>query len=383
MQFLQELNEQQRRAVQTGDGAVLIVAGPGTGKTKALTARVAYLLGSGRARPAEIAALTFTNKAAREMRERLEKLLGNGAKLPKITTFHALGAEMLKRHGSDEKLLDERQRTEIIRELVKPATFKGVSVREFGLLISRAKTSLDSSFDQPTRQLLQRYEIALAEQGLRDFDDLLAKSFELLRSDKDRRPRYKYVLVDEFQDTSELQYEILKLLGAGQNIFAIGDPSQSIYSFRGAATEMFGHFREDFPEAREIDLTVNYRSRPEIIKLANAIFPDSPQLEAHQTGKGKVRAVQTLNEYSEAVYILSEIEKGIGGSDMLKANGDHNVREPRDYAVLYRTHRAVQNFATGVCRIGHSVSDCGRRLAVRTPRNPSDYRRAPRCRNFR
>lgn len=349
MHVLDELNARQRRAVESGDGPVLIIAGPGTGKTKTLTARIAYLLEVKKVAPAELVALTFTNKAAREMRERLQKYFqgttletGKVVGPPGIMTFHALGAELLKRHGFGEKLLNGRQRTEIIRGLAKPAELKSMSSREVELLISRAKTSLSDSLDDSTHQLLKRYETALMEQGLHDFDDLLAKTFKLLQADVSRRPHYKYVLVDEFQDTSEMQYELLKLLGTGEKIFAIGDPNQAIYGFRGAGAEMFGRFRKDYPEVMEIDLTINYRSRPEIIRLANAIFPGAPQLEAYHKTTGSVHTLQTLNEYSEAAYILSEIEKGIGGSDMLKASGDQNVHEPRDYAVLYRTHRAAK-----------------------------------------
>lgn len=335
------LNKAQRRAVEIGDGAVLIVAGPGTGKTKTLTARMAWLLEVKKVRPDEVVALTFTNKAAREMRERLEKLLDEGNRLPKIATFHALGRDLLKNRDIGT-LASERQRTEIIRELRKPAELKGINVRELNLLISRAKTSLTPPEDESIRKLLQAYETTLTTEHLHDFDDLLCKALNLLRNDEAAQPGYRYVLVDEFQDTSDMQYELLKLLGSTENLFAIGDPNQSIYSFRGAGAEMFERLNQDFPNVREIDLTINYRSRPEIIAAANAVFPDSPQLEAHQQDHGTIRAVQMLNEYSEAAYVLSQIEQGIGGSTMLSANGDQHVREPRDYAVLYRTHRAAK-----------------------------------------
>ncbi len=342
MGLLDDLNDAQRRAVEACDGSILIVAGPGTGKTKTLTARIAWLIEGGQVKPDEIVALTFTNKAAREMRERVVALLGMRTGLPKITTFHALGADLLKQHKPDAQLIDERQRMEIIRKLSKSSTLKSASARELSLLISRAKTSLGSSIDEPAHRLLRSYESVLMSQGFHDFDDLLVKSYVRLKSDDIKRPNYKYVLVDEFQDTSELQYEIIKLLGAGNNLFAIGDPNQSIYAFRGAGVGMFDRFREDFSNTLEIDLTVNYRSSPQIIVLANAVFPNSPQLEGYHTKTGNVRAVQTLNEYSEAAYVLGEIEQGIGGSDMLKASGGQDVREPRDYAVLYRTHRAAK-----------------------------------------
>lgn len=342
MQFLQELNERQRRAVEAGNGPMLIVAGPGTGKTKTLTARIAHLLESEQAKPTEILALTFTNKAAREMKKRLSELLDENAKLPKVTTFHALGRGLLQQNGYARELLTEAQRTEIIRSLTKPAAFKNITTRELSLLISRAKTSLTPPADEPTKQFLARYEQALAEQGLQDFDDLLSKTFHLLKTDESKPPSCTHLLIDEFQDTSELQYEILKLLTSSQNIFAIGDPNQSIYAFRGAGAEMFDRFRQDFPNFQQVELTHNYRSCPEVINLANTIFPDSPQLEITTHEPGEIRTVQTLNEYSEAAYIIEEIEKGIGGSDMLKASGDKMVQQPRDYAVLYRTHRAAK-----------------------------------------
>ncbi len=332
------LNPEQLRAVKAGEGPVLIVAGPGTGKTKTLTARIAYLLANG-AKPGEIIALTFTNKAAREMRERLAGVLGGGAKLPKICTFHALGADLLRRDGTHRALAKDTEQQEIIRSLERPTTFKGVSVRELTLLISRAKTSL-SPLDANTKRLLETHEAVLAAQGLHDYDDLLCKSYDLLKNDSTKRPGHTYILVDEFQDTSELQYELLKLLCTGENIFAIGDPNQSIYGWRGAGAEMFARFRTDFPSVKEIALTENYRSRPEIVRLANAIFPDSPQLLAQTEEPGTVQAVQTLNEYSEAAYVLGEIEKGIGGSTFLSATSEDGGREPRDYAVLYRTHQA-------------------------------------------
>lgn len=342
MQFLQALNAQQRQAAEADDGPVLIVAGPGTGKTKTLTARIVYLLEDKKAKPSEIIALTFTHKAAREMRERLESVLGERVGLPKVTTFHAFGAGLLKDSRDSKKLLNEQQRTEIIGRLAKPAAWKNMTVRDLGLFISRTKTDPQGPDDESVRQMLQGYEAALAEQGLYDFDDLLVRSFQLLRVNGSKILNYKYVLVDEFQDTSNLQYEFLKLLGTEENIFAIGDPNQSIYAFRGAGEAMFDRFREDFPKVEEINLTVNYRSVPAIVTLANTIFPNAPQLESYRKEPGSVRLVQTLNEYSEAAYVLGEVEKGIGGSDMLKASGHTDVHEPRDYAVLYRTHRAAR-----------------------------------------
>lgn len=335
--MLEGLNTEQCAAVTAENTPVLIVAGPGTGKTKTLTARIAYLLTEKNVPAEQIVALTFTNKAAREMRERLQVLMGDEIVLPQIATFHALSMSLLRMRGDLPPMVAESDRQAIIKALAKTPEGKGINTRDLSLWLSLAKTSLAEP--EPTlRVLLDQYNQRLQERGLYDFDDLLLRALERL---KESEPHYRHVLVDEFQDTSELQYEMLKCL-AGQGIlFAIGDPNQSIYAFRGAGAAMFGRFEADFPVAQRIALTDNYRSRSLIVGLANAVFPSSPQLIPNVRGEGSVRVVQTLNEYNEAAYILGQIEQGIGGSDLLKAGSMDGSGQPRDYAVLYRTHRAA------------------------------------------
>lgn len=333
------LNTQQKQAVTAPEGPALIVAGPGTGKTKTLTTRIAYVLEVLGADPSEIVALTFTNKAAREMNTRLRTLVGLHAPLPKVTTFHALGHALLQANDhTPYTLISEPERMQLIRGLSKPATFKGMHTRELSLLISRTKTTQGVVPDTSLQELTTRYEKAMTEHGWRDFDDLLCQAYQLLECDETLRPQYKYIFIDEFQDTNELQYAFLRLLGTGDGLFAIGDPNQSIYAFRGADGDMFRRFQADFPHARVIELSVNYRSKPEIVAVGNALFPEAPQLQAWQTEPGVVRTVRTLNEYSEAAYIVSAVTQGIGGSDMLSA-ADGGNHQPRDYAVVYRTHR--------------------------------------------
>jgi superfamily I DNA/RNA helicase len=337
MGFLDELNAEQRCAVEAPDGPLLIVAGPGTGKTKTLTARIVYLLVNKHVASSDILALTFTNKSAREMQERVRALLGD-AKPPLITTFHALGHRLLQKQGTYD-LIDDATRAQLIRDLPKPAELKGTTARELGLLISRTKTTLQPPINLNVQKLCARYNQALHTANKRDYDDLLRETYELLQ--QPGAPHYQYVFVDEFQDTSELQYELLRSLCPAGNIVAIGDPNQSIYAFRGAGAGMFDRFLADFPKARTVQLTTNYRSAPEIVMLANAIFPETTPLTAHRTKPGLARVTQTLNEYTEAAYVLSEIEAGIGGSDMLKAATTSTERQLCDYAVLYRTHRAA------------------------------------------
>ncbi|MGH7196824.1 MAG: ATP-dependent helicase [Candidatus Saccharimonadales bacterium] len=342
MKFLDELNEEQRIAVEAGDGPLAIVAGPGTGKTKTLTARIAYLLQTGRARPHEILALTFTNKAAREMQGRVKSLLGK-ASLPKIATFHALCREIITQQmGEAPQFVTETQRHAIIRTLKKSLALSKLSAREISLILTRAKNATQIPKDAPTKRLLAEYQHALQERDLLDFDDLLLQARDLLQ---DKSSNYRYILVDEFQDTNELQYELLLLLNKTDNVFVIGDPLQSIYGFRGASSAVFDRFKSDFKGAVQVTLTTNYRSTPEVVKMACALFPEHAHLKARNDKPGKVCAVEVLNEYTEADWVVGQIERHIGGSDLLKGSEHHTAEKARtfgDFAVLYRTHHVAR-----------------------------------------
>lgn len=344
MKLLVDLNDEQRRAVEAGDGPVVIVAGPGTGKTKTLTARIAYLIESGRAKAEQILALTFTKKAAEEMQNRVAALVSGR---PTVTTFHGLCYELL---GEDAPFVSDAQRLQIIKSLPRPNELKSLSVRELALVISRAKNQPEIK-DEQLAKVVRAYNKALAEQGLRDFDDLLLGVYERLQNSKIFRDhvqgRSLYMLVDEFQDTNLLQYEILKLLLPNNNIFVIGDPNQSIYGFRGASDTIFDQFRQDFPDRTEITLTTNYRSVPAVVRLSNALFEEAPDLTAHSQATGQVRAVEVLNEYSEARWVLDEIHRAIGGGDFLRAVSDDEATQHRrlsDFAVLYRSRPAAATF---------------------------------------
>lgn len=363
------LNSQQQAAVEAS-GPVLVIAGPGTGKTKTLTERIAYLMQSGKVPPSEILALTFTKKAADEMCSRVEKLIdtnqgwqsagqhpprahggarGRGRRadrtpFPKITTFHGLCYELL---GRELKFVGEAQRLQLIKSVPKPASLREYSARELGLLVSKAKNAVDPP-EPDIAKITKAYNLALRGQNLYDFDDLLVETHALLANDEAARAvvrqRFSHIFVDEFQDTNRLQYEILKLLGARDNLFVIGDPNQSIYGFRGAGGDIFGQFTADFPAVRQITLTANYRSAAEIVRLGNAIFPEQPALEPQSKLSGQVRAIEVLNEYSEAEWVLGEMQKAIGGADFLQAVSDderHSQRSLRDFAILYRSRSAA------------------------------------------
>jgi DNA helicase II / ATP-dependent DNA helicase PcrA len=329
VQYLDELNAEQRKAVEAGDGPLLIIAGPGTGKTRTLTTRILYLIESGKARSQDILALTFTKKAAGEMADRV------GNRAVTICTFHALCHQLL---GGEMQFASEPERLTVIKSLTKPASLKRMSTRELALLISRAKNMAEERLD--VQRLAAAYTAALHDQGLTDFDDLLLQARDSLQAGATQKQTYTYILVDEFQDTNRLQYDILRLLQTNDNLFVIGDPNQSIYAFRGASGTIFEQFKTDFPQALEIDLTTNYRSASPIVSLANSIFADAPKLTAHSTAKGEIRAIELLNEYSEATWVVSEIQQALGGADMLQASAGEAKRGLRDFAVLYRSRKA-------------------------------------------
>jgi superfamily I DNA/RNA helicase len=338
-----ELNQKQREAVESGDGPVLIVAGPGTGKTKTLTARIAHLVGQG-VKVDRILALTFTVKAAREMHGRVNALL-DGKTATHISTIHALGYQVLREAEPDRELafIGEAERLALLRSLARPKELSGLSARELSLAVSNAKSST-GEIPPTLGSFVRQYQDALRAKDLVDFDDLLYRAHKLLTQDEALRQswqqRFSHVLIDEFQDTSELQWLLIKLIAGTDNLFVIGDPKQSIYGFRGASADMFAIFRRDFPSCREVALDVNYRSATSIVALASTVFPGEDALTAHSTEAGVVRAIRTLNEYSEAELVLSVIEQGIGGSDMLKASVESGGRGFGDFAILYRTHRA-------------------------------------------
>lgn len=323
---MQNLNPQQQKAVQIISGPLAIIAGPGTGKTKTLVARIQHLLQQGTA-PQRILALTFTKKAANEMKSRL------GQTNVWIGTFHALCHEIL---GAKQQFIAEPQRLQVLKGLARPVTLKHLSIRELGLFISRAKNIGD------TADVVIAYDQKLTELGLIDFDDLLVKTKHLLQQDAVKRTtthaRFDYILIDEFQDTNNLQYELLQLIRGNDNICVIGDPKQSIYGFRGASGSVFDTFLADFSKATTVTLATNYRSARTIVAVANAVFNDAQQ--AYSQHDGMVKAVKVLNEYSEAAWIINEIQQAIGGHDLLRAvstDRRDTHKSFADFAILYRS----------------------------------------------
>lgn len=357
------LNERQQEAVTDIHRAVAVIAGPGTGKTKTLVSRILYMLENRKIKPAEITAVTFTNKAAREMEERLKKQIGKARSLSHlhVGTFHALCMELLEDHGRRVTLADETETLDMAADIIGEYSLS-LSAGKFLNLISRRKIDRvlqkegqtetdiqDSVENESVEAAVKAYEAAFARLGILDFDDLLIETVKLFREGITVDERFRYLLVDEFQDISPLQME---LIGAwtmnGRELFVIGDPDQSIYGFRGSDAGCFDKLAAAFPELSVIRLETNYRSTPEIVKTAMEVISQNPggerTLSAFGESKGPVRVVKASGEFSEAVFVAKEINRLVGGIDMLdtQEHPEYQSEKPRsfsDLAVLYRTHR--------------------------------------------
>src|SRR6056297_4366119 len=284
MPYLEDLNPAQREAVERLDGPVLMLAGAGTGKTKALTARIAHLINTGRARPDEVLAVTFTNKAAREMKARVHDMLGRQIEgMPWLGTFHAVCVKLLRRHAelaglkSSFTILDTDDQLRLLKQLVQAANIddKRWPARQLAAIIdgwkNRAWTpdnvpaSEASAYDGKGVALYKQYQIRLRELNAVDFGDLLLHMVTIFQTHEDILAQYqrwfRYILVDEYQDTNVAQYMWLRLLAGGhRNICCVGDDDQSIYGWRGAEVGNILRFERDFPGAHVIRLEQNYRS---------------------------------------------------------------------------------------------------------------------------
>ncbi len=351
--ILTGLNPEQRAAVTTTEGPLLVLAGPGSGKTRVLTHRIAQIVQLQLAAPWQIMAVTFTNKAAREMRERTERLLGADLMGLSIGTFHALCARLLRREAEHLNytasfvIYDSNDQLALVRLILKEMNLDEKVYSPWAVLsvISRAKNELIGSDDYLPRtyreeaigRIYQRYQQLLLMQNALDFDDLLMVPVQLFRAnDAVRRKyqeRYQYLLVDEFQDTNGAQYELTRLLvGPRRNIFVVGDPDQSIYRFRGADYRNIQRFREDYPDARVISLNRNYRSTQTILDSANAIIARNPHRKpvSMVTDKGQGQQIylyEAYDETEEANFVVDTIAS-------LVLEG----RRPGDVAVMYRTN---------------------------------------------
>lgn len=352
---LNELNEVQIDAVKTTDGPVLIVAGAGSGKTRVLTHKVAYLIKQKKARPENVLAITFTNKAANEMKERIFNLVGKEALLIQISTFHSFGLKIIREnykllgYNSNLIIMDADDSLSIIKKILKdmnldPKFFNPVNIKN---QISSAKNELlspidyekyaNTEFSKVVLKIYKRYNEMLLENNAVDFDDLLMLPITLFREFpnvlKIYQEKYKHVLIDEYQDTNEAQYILSKMISAKyKNICVVGDVDQTIYSFRGANYKNILNFESDYKNVKTILLEQNYRSTKTILDAANNVIKNNKyrkdkKLWSDLEQGEKIKYYRAYDERDEARYVIRNIkealEKGVS---------------PEEIAVLYRTN---------------------------------------------
>src|ERR671919_1642639 len=333
--YFADLNPAQREAVLATEGPVLVVAGAGSGKTRVLTHRIAHLVSACGVQPHEILAITFTNKAAEEMKRRLEGVLGGVTRRMWLMTFHAACGRILRREAprlayrSNFTIYDQADQVRVVKACLEeldrdPKRFvpRGIHAQ-----ISHAKNQLvtpeeykqrvGSFYDQTVADVYELYQRRLFASNGVDFDDLLMLTVEVLERFPEAKTRwqkaFRYILVDEYQDTNHAQYRLLQLLaGKDMNVFAVGDPDQSVYGFRGADIRNILEFERDFPGAKLIALEQNYRSTNAILRAANAVIAHNrerkPKSLFSELGEGDpVQVIEVEDEHAEARYVAAEI----------------------------------------------------------------------------
>jgi DNA helicase-2/ATP-dependent DNA helicase PcrA len=372
--LLKNLNEPQRAAVTTTEGPVLVVAGAGSGKTRVITHRVAYLIGEKHVRPRNILAVTFTNKAAEEMRARIYRILGTADLESWIGTFHATCAQILRREAarlgykSNFAIYDESDQKMLVRHCMKRLSLPERDINPNAAIshISMAKnnmltpTDLEEKalnyIDEDIARIYALYQTGLSENNAMDFDDLLSNALKVLSDFPECLEKYQsqfgHILVDEFQDTNRVQYELVSLLAAKhRNLCVVGDDDQSIYSWRGANSENLFDFLNDFPEAKSVFLEENYRSTQLILDAANSVIENNfrrkpKKLWTSNAGGEKIEWYPAPNEHAEARYIIERLqtlktmEPDIQSSDIAvfyRTNAQSRVIEDelRDAGVMY------------------------------------------------
>ncbi len=375
--YLDELNDVQRAAVTNTEGPVLVVAGPGSGKTRVLTYRISHLIEKGVA-PWEILALTFTNKAAREMKDRIEKVVGTKAQRVWAGTFHSIFARILRGEAerigypSNFTIYDSDDSKSLLRSIIKDLNLTKDIYNENAILtrISSAKSNLISpkAYEQNVELMAQdrstkrpyiyriyaEYAMRCKRAGAMDFDDLLYQMYVLLHqhpevADK-LRARFKYLLVDEFQDTNFLQYSIVKKLvvypGSGQNVCVVGDDAQSIYAFRGATIDNILDFEKDFNNLQTFKLEQNYRSTHHIVEAANEVITYNKKqirktIWTDKLAEQRIKVVKTQSDQEEAKRV----------ADLILEQKNRYHLSNRDFAILYRTNSQSRPFEEALRRL--------------------------------
>lgn len=364
---LDSLNEMQKKAVVKTDGPLLVLAGAGSGKTKVLTTKIAYLIEQMHINPYNILAITFTNKAAREMKDRITNMLGMLANSIQISTFHSFGLTIVRENAekldlkSNFTILDSEDSLTIIKKIMKDLNINAESVKPKYVKnqISGAKNELMSPLEyerfamtEQEKNVVEIYKVyqkRLLISNSVDFDDLLMMPIMLFRKNPDILERYqerfKYILIDEYQDTNEAQYTLVKMISSKyKNVCVVGDNDQSIYSFRGANYQNILNFEKDYKSAETIMLEENYRSTKNILKVANEVIVNNNKrkdknLWTENEVGNKVKYYRASDEKDEAIYVTKEIQKLI----------DEGIPK-NEIAVLYRTNAQSRTIEEALLR---------------------------------
>lgn len=355
MMILDGLNDRQKEAVLYNDGPLLIIAGAGAGKTKTLTTKIAYLIENENVDPRSILAITFTNKAAKEMKDRLYLIIGDVSKKIQVSTFHSFGLKLLRENysilGFDRNfvIMDSDDSLTVVKKILKDLNYdsKVYNPRAIRNKISSCKNELMSpkkyehyavsEYDKVVYQVYEKYEDKLHRNNSVDFDDLLLLPIKLFTEYEDIKERYQdlyqYMLIDEYQDTNQAQYILTKLISEkSRKITCVGDDSQSIYSFRGANYKNILNFEKDYKDAKTILLEENYRSTSNILDAANQVIKNNKQRKDKNlwTARGigeKIKYYRSYNEKDEAQYVIRKVKELV-----------NRGIEYKDIAVLYRTN---------------------------------------------
>ncbi len=356
------LDPEQWAAVCAREPHIAVIAGPGTGKTKTLVSRAIYLVENCGVDPSHITAVTFTNKAAGEMRDRLNKQLKNkrAVKAMTVGTFHAICLQLLsaKRGRESLTIMDDAQALSVIDDILKELHLKDAAKDvQLGISLLKCGAQPEEKGSAVPENVYELYCEKLQSFGVLDYDDILVKALELFEKGEHLPPSYEHILVDEFQDINDIQYRLINAWSKkSASVFVIGDPDQSVYGFRGANPHCFGRLFEEFPLSRLVRLTRNYRSTMEILSCAGSVLQkdafDAPQLEAARGSGVPVRLYDAEDDYAQAQFVAGEIKSMVGGIDMLEAHGltsgcgkKHTGGQGRgfsDIALLYRTNRQAQ-----------------------------------------
>ena len=353
------LTSHQQAAVTMAEGPVIVTAGPGTGKTRVLTHRVIDLIQNRGVSPASIIAVTFTNRAATEMWERIVSLSSGGEELVpmRVGTFHRLALDLLREYAPERlgAIADRGEARTVLQEAIADIDTE-ISVDDALSQISLYKSEgqkISDITDTELQTIYTNYQNRLTAYGLMDFDDILLILHDVLCSDilRSVQARFSHILVDEFQDINAVQYALIqKLAGDGSGLFVIGDPDQAIYGFRGASAEYFAQLKTDFPGTNEVILQHTFRSTPQIISAASSLIRERSYVPVRENGPN-LSALSTPGETGEGISIVEEISRMVGGADLLQAN-EEGKRSLDDFAVLFRTGRQADALETCFLQAG-------------------------------